>query len=216
MTTILMQPELEDLSGHRCPAVNPEFVTALPWPAELPAGLRRNLRVTRLVDMDSVSHGLADGTPISRAPNRDVQTFVEIVGATARALDPQSRIRCGASSVTATTHVDLLTASGNNEWAVRRGLDGADQVLLEEMNHLISTRRIATRPRTNRAAQHTNLVILAGQDHIYAPPVRQLRLMGIPTWLIVPGRIVAASLYSCACAVSFLGPNTPCPFPSER
>ena len=124
MTTILMQPEPEESSGHSYPAASPEFVTALPWPAELPTGLRHHLRVTRLIDMDGVSHGLADGTPIGRAPDQDVHTFLEIVRATARALDPRSQVRCAASSATATTHLDLLTASRNNEWTIRRGQIG--------------------------------------------------------------------------------------------
>jgi hypothetical protein len=103
----------------------------------------------------------------------------------------------------------VLSASENNQWTIRRGLDGADQVLLEEMNDLISARLIATRPGRKRPARHTDLVILAGQDHIYAPPVRRLRLLGIPTWLVVPRCRVAASLYSSSCAVSFVGPDIP-------
>lgn len=64
------------------------------------------------------------------------------------------------------------------------------------------------------AALGRDLVILGGQDHIYAPLVRRLRLLGIPTWLVVPGRQVAASLYSSSCAVSYLpaepaGPRIP-------
>ena len=56
-------------------------------------------------------------------------------------------------------------------------------------------------------------MILVGKDKIYAPPVRQLRLLGIPTWLIVPGRLPAASLYRAACAVSFIGPASAWPEP---
>ena len=52
-------------------------------------------------------------------------------------------------------------------------------------------------------------MILAGKDHIYGPMVRQLRLLGIPTWLIVPGRHVAAPLLSGSCAVTYLGPGAP-------
>jgi hypothetical protein len=186
--------------------------------------------VLRLIDMDSVSHGLTRGASSGRASNQVVQRFLDIVQATAQALDPQSQVRCAASRVTAKTHLDVLMASGNNQWSIRRGLDGADQVLLEEMNDLISARRIATSPGQKDAVEHTSLVILAGKDHIYAPPVRQLRLLGIPTWLIAPGRHVAAQLLSCSCAVSYLGPGTPalaigaqlkpspvpCSFPSER
>ena len=49
-------------------------------------------------------------------------------------------------------------------------------------------------------------MILVGQDGIYAPPVRRLRLLGIPTWLLVPGRSAATSLYRASSAVSYIGP----------
>jgi hypothetical protein len=182
--------------------IEPGGSLALPLPSELPEAVTENPRVMRLIDVDSVSHGLADRTPRRRAPNQDVQHFLDIVQATARALDPQSRVRYASSTVTATHHLDVLTAVANNEWTIRRGLNGADHVLLEEMENLIGVRHIAS------------LVILAGQDHIYAPKVRELRLLGIPTWLIVPGRQVAARLYSSSCAVSFIVPpfTPPGPF----
>jgi hypothetical protein len=72
---------------------------------------------------------------------------------------------------------------------------------------LADARMHATKPGQKRRAGHADLVILAGQDHIYAPLVRRLRLLGIPTWLVVPGRRVAASLYSSSCAVSYLPPE---------
>ena len=84
----------------------------------------------QLIDWNGVSHGLADGTPRGRGSDQGVQPCVDVAQATARALDPQSR-------------------------------------------------------------------------------VRRLRLLGIPTWLLVPGHQVDAALYACACAVSFLGPGTP-------
>ena len=163
----------------------------------------------QLINLDGVSRGLADGTRLGRASDRDVQMCLGIVQATARELDPQSRVRCAASTATAAYHLDVLTASGNNEWLVRRRLDDVDQALIEEMADLIDARLIATGPGRGRPARQADLVILVGQDHIYAPPVRRLRLLGIPTWLMVPGRFVAASLYACSCAVSFLGPDTP-------
>jgi hypothetical protein len=203
------QPALESLSSRSYLAADPASVTALPLPPELPAGVLQNPRVMRLIDVDAVSHGLAHDTPADRASNQDVQIFLDTVQATAREMDPQSLVRCAASTATAAFHLDVLTASGNNQWSIRRGLDGADQVLLDEMNDLIRTCLIATWPGQRHAAQHPNLVILVGQDHIYAPSVRRLRLLGIPTWLIVPGRGVAASLYSCSCAVTFLGRGDP-------
>ena len=133
---------------------------------------------------------------------------LDLVRVAARGLDPQARIRCAASSKTAARHRDVLITSGNNQWAIRQGLDGADHALLEELGALINAREMATRPTgRKRPGQVFNLVILVGQDGIYARPVRQLRLMGIPCWLIIPGRYVAASLYSAATAVSFIDPR---------
>ena len=108
--------------------------------------------------------------------------------ATATLLDPHARIRCAVSTETATHHLDVLTAAGNNLFAIRRGLGGADWVLLEELADLIDARTIATRPGRKRPARLADLVILVAEDGIYAPPVMQLRLLGIPTWLLVPGR----------------------------
>jgi hypothetical protein len=224
MSNAQSQPALEIPSSRIYLAADPANVTALPLPPELPAGVLRNPRVMRLIDVDAVSHGLVQDTPVDRASNQDVQTFLDTVQATAREMDPQSLVRCAASTATAAFHLDVLMASGNNQWSIRRGLSGADQVLLDEMNELVRACMIATWPGQRHTVRHPNLVILVGQDHIYAPAVRRLRLLGIPTWLIVPGRPVAASLYSYSCAVTFLGrgdpgPATgaqlkPCPVPS--
>jgi hypothetical protein len=209
MTLIQPQPAPEGPSGRDYLAADPVGITALPLPPELPTTVLQNPRVIRLIDVDAVSHGLADGTSADRASDQDVQMVLDTVQATAQALDPRSRVRCAASTATAAHHFDVLMASGNNEWAIRRGLNGADQVLLDEMTDLIRTCLIATWPGQRHSARHDNLVILVGQDHIYAPLVRKLRLMGVPTWLIVPGRLVAAQLYSCSCAVTFLDRDNP-------
>ena len=90
---------------------------------------------------------------------------------------------------------------------LRRGLDGADRALIEELTDLIGARTIATPNQAGDApAGLADLAILVGKDKIYAPPVRQLRLLGIPTWLIVPGRLPAVSVVRAACAVSVIGP----------
>jgi hypothetical protein len=123
-------------------------------------------------------------------------------------LDPHARIRCAVSTETAAQHFDVLAAARNNSFAIRRGLDGADHALIEELTGLIGARTMATQTRRRHPAGLADLVILVGKDKIYAAPVRQLRLLGIPTWLIVPGRLPAASLYRAACAVSFI---EPCP-----
>jgi hypothetical protein len=194
------------------------YVTALPLPLGIPAGVLQNSRVTRLIDMNCVSHGLAWGASSGRAPNQRVQSFLDTVQATACALDPRSRVRYAASTATAAHHLDLLLASENNQWSFGWGRGRATQVLLDEMNDLIAARLTATEPGRRHGAQPAQLVILAGQDRIYAPPVRQLRLLGIPTWLIVPGCHVAKSLRSSACAMSIpdLYSPVPCSLPLER
>jgi hypothetical protein len=191
-------------------AAEPQFLPApLPYPPELPDGLCRRPRVLELIDGDAVSHGLVDDTALDRASNQQLRACLALVTATAQAIDPRGRVRCAASTQTATRHLDVMTASGNNQWVVRRGLDGADRALLDELNHLINAQVIATRPGRKRQSQApiADLVILVAQDHIYAPAVRRLRLLHIPTWLVVPGHFVAADLYSAACAVTYIGPR---------
>jgi hypothetical protein len=189
------------------PADVPDLPIALPYPPDLPAGLSPRPRVLLLIDADAVSHGLVDDTPRSRASNREMRMCLDLVHATARSIDQRTRVRCAASTATAAYHLDMMTESAGNTWLVRRGLDGADQAVLEELNHLIHVHRAARRRGRNRRAEHAFLVLLVAQDHIYFPAVRQLRLLGVPTWLLVPGLRVAANLYSAACAVTFIGPR---------
>jgi hypothetical protein len=172
-------------------------------PEGLPAGFATHRRVTQLVDLDSIALGCGS--------DRDVRQRLNVAQATACALDAQARIRCAASARTAARHLDLLTASGNNQWSVSRLPGGANQVLLEEMTGLAGARLAATRPgrKRPRRAAPADLLILVGRDAVYAAPVRQLRLLGIPTWLLVPGHQVDPALYAHACAVSFLGPDHP-------
>ena len=151
---------------------------ALPLPPELPEGLASRPRVLQLIDADAVSHGLVDGTALERASDGELRLCLYVIHATASALDPHARVRCAASSQTATHHLDVLTASGNNTWSVRRGLDGADHVLLEELNDLAAARMIATRPGRKRPSRLAELVILVAQDRIYTSAIKQLRLLG--------------------------------------
>lgn len=191
-------------------AADPQLLPApLPYPPELPDGLSRRPRVLELIDGDALSHGLADNTALDRASDQQLRSCLALVTATATAIDPRPRVRCAASTQTATRHLDVMTASGNNHWVVRRGLDGADLALLDELNHLINAQVTATRPGRKRQSQAgiADLVILVAQDHIYASAVRRLRLLHIPTWLVVPGHFVAADLYSAACAVTYIGPR---------
>jgi hypothetical protein len=178
---------------------------ALPVPPDLPR-LPPRPRVLQLTDGDCVSHGLADGAARGRASDQEMRSCLDRVHAAAALLDPHARVRCAVSTQTAAHHFDILAAARNNSFAIRRGLDGADRALIEELTDLIGARAIATQTRRRRPAGLADLVILVGKDKIYASPVRQLRLLGIPTWLIVPGRLPSASLYRAACAVSFIGP----------
>lgn len=181
---------------------------ALPWPPEMPDGLPRRPHVLQITDADAVSHGLVDDTPRERASNHEMRSCLDLVHATATAIDPHPRVRCAASTKTATRHLDILTASGGNVWAIRRGLNGADQVLLEELTDLLDARTTATRPgRKRSAARLADMVILVGQDGCYAPLVRSLRLMLVPTWVLCPGLYIAAELYTAATAVTFIGPR---------
>jgi len=142
------RPGQEGPSPAMRPLSAPAYVLAqpipLPYPPELPAGLPARPRVLQLTDADAVSRGLADGTPRDRASSQEVRACLELVQATARSIDPRPRIVCAASSATATRHLDVMTASGGNTWLVRRGLDGADQALLEELDHLTEVHRPLT------------------------------------------------------------------------
>lgn len=180
--------------------------TALPVPPDLP-GLPARPRVLQLTDGDCVSHGLAGGAARGRASDQEMRTCLDRVQAAAMLLDPHARVRCAVTTETAARHFDVLAAAGNNSFAICRGLDGADRALIEELTVLIGARAIATQTGRRRPAGLADLVILVGKDRIYAPPVRQLRLLGIPTWLIVPGRLPSAPLYRAACAISFIGPR---------
>ena len=207
----LTRPGQEGPSRAMRPLSAPARVLArpmlLPYPPELPAGLPARPRVLQLTDADAVSRGLAEGTPRDRASNQEVRACLELVRATARAIDPRARMVCAASSATATRHLDVMTASGGNTWLVRRGLDGADRALLEELDHLTDIHRALHQPGRRRPPGPADMVILVAQDPIFARSVRRLRLLGVPTWLLVPGRSVARDLFTTACAVTFIGPR---------
>jgi len=175
----------------------------LQLPAQLPAGLPANPRPLLLVDVDAVSHGLAEGQERTRATNATVGAALETAQTAARSFNADHyQVLWAASTATARCHLDLITRSANNLWAIRRGLDGADKALLEELNDLVDARTAATRKWHAHGRPHADIVILVGQDHAYAPAIASLRLLGIPTWILQPGRYIAADLYRAAMHVT--------------
>lgn len=176
----------------------------LRFPADLPA-LPRPPQLLVLGDMDSLSHGLAEGSGCSRASDARVRAVLEQVMLTAAGLGCRRvPVRWAASSATARHHLDLMTRSANNVWSIRRGLDGADYALLEELECI--TAATISADRSKNAGRPADLVILIALDHIYAPAIRRLRLLGVPTWVLQPGRFIAADLYKAAAAVTRLAP----------
>ena len=173
----------------------------LPFPADLPT-LPQPPRLLVLGDMDALSYGLAEGSACSRAPDAHVGAVVAQVMHTARRLGShRCPVRWAASSATARYHLDLMTCSANNVWSVCRGLDGADHALLQELEHITAATMSANHKNAHPPA---DLVILVAQDHIYAAAVHQLRLLGVPTWVLQPGRFIAAELYVAATVVTRL------------
>ena len=177
----------------------------LPFPVDLPA-LPRAPRLLVLGDVDALSHGLAEGSACSRASDAHVWAVLEQVMLTAARLGSRRcPVRWAASSATARHHLELMTRPADNVWwSVRRGLDGADHALLEELEYI--TAATISAHHTKNAEPPADLVILIGLDHIYAPAVRRLRLLGVPTWVLQPGRFIAADLYTAAAAVTRLVP----------
>lgn len=168
-------------------------------------------RIEVLVDADALSHGLAEETAAARAPDHAIVTWLDRVSATAASLTRQSpargagyTLRCAGSTATARHHLAVVVGSPNNTWSFRRGLDGADRVLLDRLEVFVSA-------RSARGARSgpVDLVVLIGQDHIYAPAVEELRTLGVRTWVLQPGRFIAAELYRAACAVTRLH-SDPC------
>jgi hypothetical protein len=196
------------LSRPATSAGEPAGVAALPMPPELPEGLPARLRVLELINADAISWGVAGSSASGRASDLQVRRCLDIAQATARAMDTEARVRCAASERTAAHHKDIVSTTANATWLLRRGRDEANQVLLEELDDLINARLLTTGPHRPPSASLADLVILVAADRVYAPAVRRLRLLQIPTWLLVPCRFVSDALCRCSCAVSFLDPHT--------
>lgn len=170
------------------------------------------LEITLLVDLDSLSHGLAEGSTRRRADDEDLATAMSRIRNSANRLGHVRRERIASSSETAIVHQNLLFLTSTNVWAIRRGLDGADGVLLEEMHDLV-----LDRAKVSGAVGRRRALVLCGQDSIYAPSVRRLRDLGVPTWLIAAGRYLSSDLYRAAVEVTRLaGPRTEARVPRVR
>ena len=87
---------------------------------------------------------------------------------------------------------------------LHRGLDGADHALLEELDHLAAATISANCGK--HAERPADLVILIALDDIYVPAIRRLRLLGIPAWVLQPGRFIAADLYTAAAVTRLVAP----------
>lgn len=168
----------------------------LPAPAELSAVMSVRPAVTLLIDIDALSHT----SPGTRLANAELSTVMDTVSRTVASIASSVHRRYAASVRTGNHHADLLFAVPNNTWAVRRGLDGADAAILAELDALA-----AARPHG------PHLVVLVANDHIYAEPVRLLRDLGVPTWLLHTGRqALSGQLYAAATGATKL-PSQPTP-----
>ncbi len=181
-------------------------MTFLDLPRNLPQ-LGDSCRTSVLFDADALSHGAAEGTLHGRASDELFGHYVNEVLAAALALTGGQRrrltVRYAASTETAAHHLRVAAEAPSNTWLFCRGLDGADRALIAE---LLQIAEGLEGPRSK--SRHA--VVLVGQDHAYAPPVRRLRLLGVPTWVLQPGRFIAADLYRSACEVSpLLSLHTP-------
>ena len=193
-------------SGWELP--EPPVPPALPLSPKLPP-LPPNPRVLLLIDGDCASRSLVEGTPRNRACDHEVRACLNRVHATAALVDPRYRTRLALSSATAIYHFAVLASAPNNSFTVRYGLHGADMALIEELRELMRIRSAAARRARMRSPWLADLVILVGHDGIYAPPVRDLRLAGTPSWLLAPGYWPAAKLRKVACAADYIGPRRP-------
>ena len=180
-------------------------------PASVPDGLSVPAQVLELIDADAVSHGLAEGSGLARASDAAVLFGFAQARAAALALSGGGDARhvrtvVAASTQTAEQHLGVVLSSSGNTWRFRRGLDGADHALVEELEALAAALERTSPARCQ--GRHPAAVLLVGQDHAYAAAVRRLRLLGVPTWVLQPGRFISADLYRAACEVSPLLPLT--------
>ena len=177
-------------------------VAVLPRPADLPEGLpREGVRVHLLVDANALSYGIS-GAPGERANDRTLACSLDLLERTAENLSRRAVVLklYAASTTTAVHHLAVVLRSANNTFTWRRGLNGADQALVEFLSGVARTREQVARRGQRLSAE---MVVLVGASRSYASEVRRLRLLGCPTWVIVPsGSYLSADLSRSAAAVT--------------
>ncbi|MFI7643809.1 hypothetical protein [Nonomuraea sp. NPDC049400] len=161
-------------------------------PVQLPAGLSKPVRVTLLVDGDHVSWEAGKRSGGDRGDNATVRAMLHQIAGMAVMIGEVHRVRIACSPLTAQLHLDLIFASGHDAWRWKGGQDGADELLIEELETLENARRKQLR---RGAAAAADVVALVGADHIYADKIRSLRLLGVPAVIIQPGQQISHHLY---------------------
>jgi hypothetical protein len=92
----------------------------LQLPAQFPARLPANPRPLLLVDVNAVSHRLTEGQEHARATNATVGSALETAQTAAPSFNSDhSQVFRAASTATARYHLDLITRSAKNAWAIR-------------------------------------------------------------------------------------------------
>ena len=145
------------------------------------------------IDVDALSHrGLSD-----RLTTRQMAIALGLAETYADCRGPVKRVRYACSTKTSDCHAPLVWSARPNTWAARRGIDGADAVIRDELHGWVA------------AQQHGKGrgVVLVANDHAYAGPVAALTQAGIPVWLIAPRAnrpTLSAALASVSTTVTYL------------
>lgn len=134
-------------------------------PARLPGA-----RAVHVVDLDNQLH-TADPTPAAAAAWWE--SYKSIVGPT-------------DAIVLASSHHSAVRTwwelpFGRMQLLVRSGADGADSALVESIDLVHASARF-------------DLLVLASEDHYFAPLLRAAEQFGLPSWVISSGRTVPRDL----------------------
>ena len=180
----------------------------LPCPPELPDGLPPRRASSSSPTLTRCPTAWSMAPPTAAPRTRDAV----VPGPRARhrpAIDPHPRVRCAASTATATHHLDILTASAaTTAGRSAAGSTAPTRRCSRSWTDLIDARLIATRPGRKRPGRLADLVILVGQDHIYATAGQAAAgCLGFPPGCSCPAVSSPPTLYAAACAVTFIGPR---------